>query len=78
MVLLKKLSTRRRDAMLCLVIHLKSVFTLSTLKRLRMLRLTGSNVLQRFACSPKRLSIYEAHACVSTFQNRIIESIDVD
>lgn len=49
---------RQRDAMLCLVIHLKSVLTLGS-QRLNVYEcLTGSNVLQRFACSLKRLSIY--------------------
>jgi len=70
MVLLKKTfdETTRRDVM-----SRYSLENLSLLsQRLNVYEcLTGSNVLQRFACSSKRLSIYEAHACVSTFQNRI-------
>lgn len=63
--------------MLHLVIHLKSVLTLGS-QRLNVYEcLTGSNVLQRFACSLKRLSIYEVHARVSTFQN-MLKSINVD
>lgn len=54
----------RYDAMLRLVIHLKSVLTLSSQRSNVYECLTGSNVLQRFACSLKRLSIYEVHACV--------------
>lgn len=59
-----------------LVIHLKSVLTLGSQCLNVYECLTGSNVLQHFACSLKRLSIYEVHACVSTFQNRI-KSINV-
>lgn len=57
----EKLSARRYDATLRLVIHLKSVLTLGS-QRLNVYEcLTGSNVLQRFACSLKRLSIYEVY-----------------